>query len=170
MRRLTVFFETRFGSPITETPALCFVREKPATKSMAEAMTTGIALAGTTRRTNAPMIDPRSARPMRTGRRCRGINWPFKKGIVPPKLRKTSVSMLVATATCGLTPTYILTGTVMSDVPPVTTLMKAVKTKTASKRTKLDMVSLELRRIVRFSLPCSSRGAAADYYRVSANR
>jgi hypothetical protein len=39
--------------------------------------------------------------------------------------------MLVATAPCGLIPNCIMTGTVMSDVPPVTTLMKAVTTKTA---------------------------------------
>jgi hypothetical protein len=33
-----------------------------------------------------------------------------------------------------------MTGTVMSDVPPVTTLMKAVKTKTAIRQVKLKEV------------------------------
>jgi hypothetical protein len=38
--------------------------------------------------------------------------------------------MFVATATWGSIPSCIITGTVISDVPPVTTLMKAVKINT----------------------------------------
>jgi hypothetical protein len=104
----------------------------------------GIALAEMSSSAKAPMIDPTSVRPMRTGSRSRGIIWLFKNGIVPPRLRKTSVSMLVATAPCGLIPTCIMTGTVMSDVPPVTTLMKAVKTKTAIRQVKLKEVFPDL--------------------------
>jgi hypothetical protein len=44
--------------------------------------------------------------------------------------------MLVATATYGSVPHWIITGTVMSDVPPVTTLMTAVTKKTRAKRIK----------------------------------
>ena len=45
--------------------------------------------------------------------------------------------MLVATATCGFMPHCIITGTVIREVPPVTTLMTAVKKNTTTnKKTK----------------------------------
>jgi hypothetical protein len=46
-------------------------------------------------------------------------------------LMKTSASMFVATATCGSIPNWIITGTVIRDVLPVTTLIKLVAKKTA---------------------------------------
>jgi hypothetical protein len=113
-----------------KTPALPAVREKTATTIIARATTKGMAFAGTARSSNAPRMEPISVRPMRAGSRFRGMIWPFRKATVPPRLREIKVSMLVATATCGSMPSCIITGMVMSDVPPVTTLIKAVKKKT----------------------------------------
>ena len=45
--------------------------------------------------------------------------------------------MLVATAICGSIPKAIKTGTVMSDVAPVTTLTQLVKKKTAATMSSL---------------------------------
>ena len=42
---------------------------------------------------------------------------------------KTSAIMFVATATCGSMPNSIITGTVTSEVLPVTTLIKLVRKK-----------------------------------------
>jgi hypothetical protein len=44
--------------------------------------------------------------------------------------------MLVATATCGSKPKESITGTVSNEVPPVTTLMAAVKKNAATKQSK----------------------------------
>ena len=52
-------------------------------------------------------------------------------GSDPPELMKINAIMLVATATCGSIPNAIITGTVMRDVLPVTTLMTLVTKKTA---------------------------------------
>src|SRR4051794_34431788 len=54
-------------------------------------------------------------------------------------IRRTTASMLVATAIWGSNPHCIITGTVASDVPPVTTLMKAVRKKTIIRPTKLTV-------------------------------
>jgi hypothetical protein len=70
------------------------------------------------------------------GAGCDGRARPSKNGRALPKLGKPSVSMFVATATRGLTPSCIITGTVMNDVPPVTTLINAVKAKAATRHTK----------------------------------
>ena len=50
------------------------------------------------------------------------------------------MSMFVATATCGSIPSCIITGTVMSDVPPVTTLNTAVKAKADVRQIKAGAV------------------------------
>jgi hypothetical protein len=52
-------------------------------------------------------------------------------GKEPPTLIKVKASMLVATATWASMPRAIITGTVMRDVLPVTTLTTLVKKKTA---------------------------------------
>jgi len=49
-------------------------------------------------------------------------------------LMNTSAIMFVATATWGSMPNRIMTGTVISDVLPVTTLMRLVKKKTEIRR------------------------------------
>jgi hypothetical protein len=53
------------------------------------------------------------------------------KGKEPPTLIKVKASMLVAIATWASMPKAIITGTVMRDVLPVTTLITLVKENTA---------------------------------------
>lgn len=60
------------------------------------------------------------------------------KGSDPPTLMKINAIMFVATATCGSTPNAIITGTVMRDVLPVTTLMTLVTKKTAARMASFD--------------------------------
>jgi hypothetical protein len=60
----------------------------------------------------------------------------MRKGKVPPRLKKMSANMFVATATRGSTPNESITGTVISEVPPVTTLNPAVKKNAATKQSK----------------------------------
>jgi hypothetical protein len=54
-------------------------------------------------------------------------------GNEPPTLIKVKASMLVATATWASMPRAIITGTVMREVLPVTTLITLVKKNTAIK-------------------------------------
>jgi hypothetical protein len=54
-------------------------------------------------------------------------------GKEPPTLINVKASMLVATATWASMPRAIITGTVIRDVLPVTTLITLVKKKTAIK-------------------------------------
>ena len=115
-------------------PASRLVREKTNTTSIANAMTMGIFFDGTVRRRNAPKADPTSVRPVKAGNLFREMTCPLIKGSVPPRLRKISANMLVATATCGSMPHCIITGTVMREVPPVTTLMTAVKKNTTTNK------------------------------------
>jgi hypothetical protein len=49
----------------------------------------------------------------------------------PPTLMKVKANVLVAVATCASTPKPIITGAVMRDVLPVTTLRTLVKKNTA---------------------------------------
>src|ERR1700684_2859867 len=51
---------------------------------------------------------------------------------------KINAIMFVATATCGSIPNAIITGTVMRDVLPVTTLMTLVMKKTATRMSDLS--------------------------------
>jgi len=54
-------------------------------------------------------------------------------GKEPPTLIKVKASMLVAIATWASIPKAIITGTVMSEVLPVTTLMTLVRKNTATR-------------------------------------
>jgi hypothetical protein len=54
-------------------------------------------------------------------------------GNEPPTLIKVKASMFVATATWASMPRAIMTGTVIKDVLPVTTLITLVKKNTATK-------------------------------------
>ena len=58
---------------------------------------------------------------------------------MPPRLKKMSATMFVATATRGLTPNESITG-VISEVPPVTTLIPAVKKNAATKQSKATLL------------------------------
>jgi len=58
-------------------------------------------------------------------------------GNEPPTLINVKASMFVATATWASMPRAIMTGTVIKDVLPVTTLITLVKKNTAIKRESL---------------------------------
>jgi hypothetical protein len=57
-----------------------------------------------------------------------------RNGKVPPRLKKVSPNMFVATATRASIPSWNITGTVMTEVLPVTTLIPLV-TKTMATKT-----------------------------------
>ena len=62
------------------------------------------------------------------------LRTPFpKNGKEPPTLIKVKASMLVATATWASMPRAIITGTVMRDVLPVTTLITLVRKNTVTR-------------------------------------
>ena len=130
--------------PAAERPARGFSKAKTAMQIIAVAMTSGIAREGTNCKRKAPRAEASIVKLMSAGSRSRGKTRLLRKGSDPPKLRKTRASILVATETRGLIPNCIITGTVMSDVPPVTTLMTAVKKKTTIKqiRDRADMQRL----------------------------
>jgi hypothetical protein len=117
-------------------PAWRLVNEKIATAIMAVAMTTGIAFEGTTSNSQAPRSEPASVMAISSHNRFLGSSSPLRKGKVPPRLKKISANMLVATATRGSMPNESITGTVSNEVPPVTTLMVAVKENAATKQSK----------------------------------
>jgi hypothetical protein len=56
-----------------------------------------------------------------------------RNGTEPPTLIKVRASILVAIATCGSIPKAIITGTVIREVLPVTTLTMLVRKKTPTK-------------------------------------
>jgi hypothetical protein len=85
---------------------------------------------------NAPTPEPINVRNMSIGRRCLLTTEGVMNGKVPPTLISVSANMLVATATCGLIPAWNITGTVMIDVLPVTTLTMLVAKKIAIKVSK----------------------------------
>src|ERR1700722_12202821 len=117
-------------------PALRLVNEKIATAIMATAMITGIAFEGTTGNSHAPRSEPASVMAISSHNRFPGSRSPLRKGKVPPRLKKISANMLVATATWGSKPNESITGTVSNEVPPVTTLIVAVKKNAATKQSK----------------------------------
>ena len=61
------------------------------------------------------------------------------KGTEPPRLMKTRAIMFVAMAAWGSMPNWIITGTVISEVLPVTTLITLVRKKTAIKRSSFGV-------------------------------
>ena len=72
-----------------------------------------------------------TVRTIEGSRRLR-LGTPFPiNGKEPPTLMKVKASMLVAIATCASIPKAIITGTVIRDVLPVTTLRTLVKKNTA---------------------------------------
>jgi hypothetical protein len=71
------------------------------------------------------------------GRNRRASTPSLAKGNEPPRLMNINAIMFVATATCGSMPNAIITGTVISDVPSVTTLIKPVRKKIATRISNL---------------------------------
>src|ERR1700677_1345582 len=132
----TVFAPEEGVTAAADKPALRLVREKIVTTTRAAAMTRGIIFAGTTSNSDAPRSEPTSVMAISSHNRFLGRRSPLRKGRVPPKLKKISDNMLVATAVCGSKPKESITGTVSSEVPPVTTLMAAVKKNAATKQSK----------------------------------
>jgi hypothetical protein len=96
----------------------------------------GIVFEGTTSNSHAPRSEPASVMAISSHNRSLGSRSPLRKGAVPPRLRKISANILVATATCGSKPNESITGTVNNEVPPVTTLLTAVKKNAAIKQSK----------------------------------
>ena len=93
----------------------------------------GTTLDGVTVNKNAPIADPASVKIVRSGRRRRAAALGGRNGRLPPRLMKVSANILVATATRASIPTWNITGTVMIDVLPVTTLTKLVAKNTTIK-------------------------------------
>ena len=62
-----------------------------------------------------------------------------RKGREPPRLMKTRAIMFVAMAAWGSIPNWIITGTVISEVLPVTTLITLVRKKTAISRSSFGV-------------------------------
>jgi hypothetical protein len=74
---------------------------------------------------------------MESGRTWRATT-PFRaNGNEPPRLMNIKAIMFVATATCGSIPNSIITGTVIKDVLPVTTLIRLVRKKIATRISSL---------------------------------
>ena len=91
------------------------------------------ALSGTVSNNNAPKPEPMMVRMIEGSKRLR-VRTPFlMNGKEPPTLIKVKASMLVATATWASMPRAIITGTVMRDVLPVTTLITLVRKNTATR-------------------------------------
>jgi hypothetical protein len=116
-------------------PALRLVREKIVTMISAAAMTSGIVFEGTTSNSHAPRSEP-AVIAISNHNRLLGSLSTLRNGKLPPSLKKISANILVATATCGSKPKESITGTVSNEVPPVTTLMTAVKKNAAIKQSK----------------------------------
>jgi len=97
------------------------------------------------------MLDPTTVNPMLTGSRRRSMT-PFRaNGNEPPALMKMRAIMFVATATCGSIPIAIISGTVIRDVLPVTTLTTLVRKK-IEMRTKDLPSAMNYRRPLKCSL------------------
>jgi hypothetical protein len=96
----------------------------------------GTILDGVTVNKNAPVIDPISVIIIRSGSRRRAGALGGRNGKLPPRLMKVSANILFATATRASIPIWNITGTVMIDVLPVTTLTPLVAKKTAIKTNK----------------------------------
>lgn len=79
------------------------------------------------------MAEPTTVSEMDRGRRRRSSMPLRAKGSEPPRLMKIRAIILVATAMCDSMPTAIMTGTVMSEVLPVTTLITLVRKKIATR-------------------------------------
>ena len=84
-------------------------------------MSNGIALDGIIKTTSAPSTAPIKVRKTRSGKRRRSKVPVPRKGSVPPKLKKVKANILVATAVRGSIPNESMTGTVINELPPVTT-------------------------------------------------
>ena len=99
------------------------------------------ALSVTVSNRNAPKLDPMIVRTIESSKRLR-LSTPLpKNGKEPPTLMKVKASMLVATATWASMPKAIITGTVMRDVLPVTTLITLVKKNTMTRVNNLVPVT-----------------------------
>ena len=93
----------------------------------------GITLEGITSSSRAPIAEPNNVRAIKCGKRRRFTTLARRNGKAPPRLMNVSANMLVAKATRGSTPNWNITGTVMTEVLPVTTLTPLVAKKTAIK-------------------------------------
>ena len=118
-------------------PKFLFRREKTATPIMATAIVICKALSGTVSNANAPKPEPMMVRTIEGAKRLR-FRTPFPmNGNEPPTLIKVKASMLVATAMWASMPRAIMTGTVIKDVLPVTTLITLVKKNTVTRAKSL---------------------------------
>jgi hypothetical protein len=87
------------------------------------------ALSGTVSNSNAPKPEPTIVRKIEGSKRLR-LRTPLPmNGKEPPTLIKVKASMLVAIATWASMPKAIITGTVIREVLPVTTLITLVRKK-----------------------------------------
>jgi len=93
----------------------------------------GTILDGVAINKNAPIADPIRVKMIRRGSRRRAAALGGRNGRLPPRLIKVSANIFVATATRASIPTWNITGTVMMDVLPVTTLTPLVAKKTEIK-------------------------------------
>jgi hypothetical protein len=118
-------------------PKFLFSREKTATPMIATAMVIFRDLSGILSNSNAPKPEPMIVRATKAGKRLRLRTPLAMNGIEPPTLIKVKASMFVATATWASMPRAIITGTVIKDVLPVTTLITLVKKNTAIKTESL---------------------------------
>ena len=82
--------------------------------------------AGISRSRNAPTREPSNVREISIGRQLRMTSRLFKNGSVPPALMNVRAIILVATAIRGSIRNWNISGTVVSEVLPVTTLVELV--------------------------------------------
>jgi len=101
-----------------------------ATPIIAQARMISGAVPGIRSMAAAPKAEPRSVRAINAGNRFRAMIFLPANGNAPPTLMNVSASMLVAIAAWGSIPKLIMTGTVMSEVLPVTTLTTLVRKNT----------------------------------------
>ena len=122
---------------MTSSPKFFFRKEKTATPIIATAMVIWRALSGTRSNSNAPKPEPMIVRTTEGSNRLR-LRTPLPtNGNEPPTLIKVKASIFVATATWASMPRAIMTGTVIKDALPVTTLITLVKKNTAIKTESL---------------------------------
>ena len=104
-----------------------------ATPIIATAMVICSALSGTLSNRNAPKPEPMIVRTTEGSNRLR-LRTPLPmNGREPPTLMKIRAIILVATAIWASMPKAIITGTVMRDVLPVTTLTMLVTKNTTTR-------------------------------------
>jgi len=116
-------------------PERRYTIEKTARPIIAVETITGTTLDGINGSKVAPIAEPSNVMAIRRGKRRLFTVSVLRNGKLPPMLMKVSANMLVATATRASIPSWNITGTVMTEVLPVTTLTPLVTKNTATKMT-----------------------------------